>query len=46
MRPTRTPFLLETKRSRRARRASGRYDALRDRAYELAFMLKQVGVTK
>ena len=26
--------------------ASGRYDALRDRAFELAWMLKQVGVTK
>jgi oligopeptidase B len=26
--------------------ASGRYDALKDRAFELAWMLKQVGVTK
>jgi oligopeptidase B len=26
--------------------ASGRYDALRDRAFELAWMLKQVGITK
>jgi len=26
--------------------ASGRYDALRDRAFELAWMLQQVGVTK
>ncbi len=26
--------------------ASGRYDALKDRAFELAFMLKQVGITK
>jgi oligopeptidase B len=26
--------------------ASGRYDALRDRAFELAFMLKQVGITR
>jgi oligopeptidase B len=26
--------------------ASGRYDALKDRAFELAWMLKQVDVTK
>jgi oligopeptidase B len=26
--------------------ASGRYDALKDRAFELAWMLKQVGITK
>jgi oligopeptidase B len=26
--------------------ASGRYDALRDRAFEVAWMLKQVGITK
>jgi len=26
--------------------ASGRYDALRDRAFELAWMLRQVGITK
>jgi oligopeptidase B len=26
--------------------ASGRYDALRDRAFEMAWMLKQVGITK
>jgi len=26
--------------------ASGRYDALKDRAFEVAWMLKQVGITK
>jgi oligopeptidase B len=26
--------------------ASGRYDALRDRAFEVAWMLRQVGVTQ
>jgi oligopeptidase B len=26
--------------------ASGRYDALKDRAFEVAWMLEQVGVTK
>jgi len=26
--------------------ASGRYDALKDRAFEVAWMLKRVGITK
>ena len=26
--------------------ASGRYDALKDRAFEVAWMLRQVGITK
>ena len=26
--------------------ASGRYDALRDRAFEFAWMMQQVGITK
>jgi len=26
--------------------ASGRYDALHDRAFEMAWMLSQVGITK
>jgi oligopeptidase B len=41
------PLLLKTKMQPAGHGgASGRYDALRDRAFELAFMLKQVGVTK
>jgi oligopeptidase B len=47
MRTDQNPFLLKTKMEPAGHGgASGRYDALRDRAYELAFMLKQVGVTK
>jgi oligopeptidase B len=41
------PLLLKTKMQPAGHGgASGRYDALRDRAFELAFMLKQVGITK
>ena len=41
------PLLLKTKMQPAGHGgASGRYDALRDRAFELAWMLKQVGVTK
>ena len=41
------PLLLKTKMQPAGHGgASGRYDALRDRAFELAWMLKQVGITK
>jgi oligopeptidase B len=41
------PLLLKTKMEPAGHGgASGRYDALRDRAFELAFMLSQVGITK
>jgi oligopeptidase B len=41
------PLLLKTKMQPAGHGgASGRYDALRDRAFEVAFMLKQVGITK
>jgi oligopeptidase B len=42
-----TPLLLKTKMDPAGHGgASGRYDALRDRAFEVAFMLSQVGITK
>ncbi len=41
------PLLLKTKMQPAGHGgASGRYDALRDRAFEVAWMLKQVGITK
>ncbi len=41
------PLLLKTKMQPAGHGgASGRYDALRDRAFELAFMLSQVGITR
>jgi oligopeptidase B len=43
----RTPLLLKTKMDPAGHGgASGRYDALRDRAFEVAWMLRQVGITK
>jgi oligopeptidase B len=42
-----SPLVLKTKMQPAGHGgASGRYDALRDRAFEVAWMLKQVGVTK
>ena len=42
-----TPLVLKTKMDPAGHGgASGRYDALRDRAFEVAFMLSQVGITK
>jgi len=42
-----TPLLLKTKMDPAGHGgASGRYDALRDRAFEVAWMLGQVGITK
>jgi oligopeptidase B len=42
-----SPLVLKTKMQPAGHGgASGRYDALRDRAFELAWMLKQVGVTR
>ena len=41
------PLLLKTKMHPAGHGgASGRYDALRDRAFELAWMLGQVGITR
>jgi oligopeptidase B len=41
------PLLLKTKMQPAGHGgASGRYDALKDRAFEVAWMLKQVGITK
>ncbi|MGE5126041.1 MAG: S9 family peptidase [Betaproteobacteria bacterium] len=41
------PLLLKTKMQPAGHGgASGRYDALKDRAFELAFMLRQVGITR
>jgi oligopeptidase B len=41
------PLLLKTKMQPAGHGgASGRYDALRDRAFEVAWMLKQVGITR
>ena len=40
------PLLLKTNLGAGHGGASGRYDALKDRAFEVAWMLKQVGVTK
>ncbi|HEX9186737.1 MAG TPA: S9 family peptidase [Vicinamibacteria bacterium] len=43
----RNPLVLKTKMQPAGHGgASGRYDALKDRAFEVAWMLKQVGVTK
>jgi oligopeptidase B len=43
----RNPLLLKTKMDPAGHGgASGRYDALRDRAFEVAFMLRQVGIAK
>ena len=42
-----TPLLLKTKMDPAGHGgASGRYDALRDRAFEVAWMLSEVGITK
>jgi oligopeptidase B len=42
-----SPLVLKTKMQPAGHGgASGRYDALRDRAFEVAWMLKQVGITK
>jgi len=42
-----TPLLLKMKMEPAGHGgASGRYDALKDKAFETAWMLKQVGITK
>ncbi len=42
----RNPLLLKTNMGAGHGGASGRYDALRDLAFDYAFILNQVGVTK